>query len=278
MITKELKLKFEDLTEIKKETIKIFENNPPKSKFPKKFNSIFDFEPIEVARQLTIISSKNYHKIEKIELISAKWTKKTEESPNISNMMVFFNNLGSFIQSKILDELDLKKRAKIYAFFIDVAVELKKLSELNLVFSCFSGLNSAAIHRLKFTKNLINSKKLKQFKEIEELQSTDRNYMNLRDFNNSIQGPNIPYLGIYLTDLIFIEDGNASYAPYTNWNKRKLKKNTIESMLKSQNEYYNLVIHEELQKFILQEIIEKDFGDDEFYKKSLIVEPRNKKK
>ena len=65
MITKELKLEFENLLKMKKCIVESFVVDPPISKLPKKFNSIFDFEPVEFARQLIMTSSIFFYQLEK---------------------------------------------------------------------------------------------------------------------------------------------------------------------------------------------------------------------
>jgi hypothetical protein len=39
----------------------------------------------------------------------------------------------------------------------------------------------------------------------------DKNYKNLRAYMKNLSPPCVPYLGMYQTDLVFIEDGNKNW-------------------------------------------------------------------
>lgn len=38
---------------------------------------------------------------------------------------------------------------------------------------------------------------------------TEHSHRKLRELQNVVTGPAIPYLGVYMNDLLYIEDGNA---------------------------------------------------------------------
>lgn len=48
----------------------------------------------------------------------------------------------------------------------------------------------------------------KVMKELEELMSPQRSFHNYRTALRACKPPAVPYLGVYLQDLTFIEDGN----------------------------------------------------------------------
>lgn len=94
--------------------------------------------------------------------------------------------------------------------------------------------------------------------------------------------PCIPYVGVFLTDLTFIEDGNPDMkGDLINWDKRKLVHNIIAQIQKFQMVGYNLQKDVIIDRY-LQEALNKSstlYKDDrEMYAKSLLLEPRNAKR
>merc|ERR1712146_168540 len=85
-----------------------------------------------------------------------------------------------------------------------------------------SGLQSAAVYRLKKTWAGVRNKNINKFEEFKELMSNRGSYKNFRDALHHAEPPAIPYLGVYLTDLTFIEDGNANeLGELINFSKRR---------------------------------------------------------
>ena len=72
-----------------------------------------------------------------------------------------------------------------------------------------AGLDTAAVHRLKATKAALPAEARTDLQEAANLVSTDGNRHAYRRALAQAAQPCVPYLGVYLTDLTFIEDGNA---------------------------------------------------------------------
>lgn len=94
--------------------------------------------------------------------------------------------------------------------------------------------------------------------------------------------PCIPYVGVYLGDLVFIEEGNPDMkGELINWDKRKLVHNIIAQIQKFQMVGYNLQKDPVVDR-LLQDALAKAphlYKDDrDMYAKSLQLEPRNAKR
>ena len=104
-----------------------------------------------------------------------------------------------------------------------------------------------------------------------------------RDYKDELKKDNnaLPYIGLYLTDLTFIEDGNQTFIQnQINLAKVNLFNNTINSMAEFQNcdLIKNLKKNEEISKIIYSQIWTiNEITEVELYNKSLQLEPRVKK-
>lgn len=84
---------------------------------------LLSFEPIELARQLTLIDQKYFKMIEPREFIDSNWTKKEklELSPNICKLAQWTSNASLWMASEILSVTDITKRTLTLAQIIQIA-------------------------------------------------------------------------------------------------------------------------------------------------------------
>ena len=144
--------------------------------------------------------------------------------------------------------------------------------------SILAGLNSAPVFRLKRTFELLSTKTISYFDTIRNLMSTSKNFSVYRESLRSVNPPAIPFLGCYLTDLTFIEDGNPDFLRETgfiNFAKRNKTAEVIREIQQYQNEPYNLMSVTELQSFIGQCLTES-LDEGQLYALSLQLEPRER--
>jgi hypothetical protein len=84
--------------------------------------NITDLDPVEVARQLTLLDCKQYCAIRPYELVKQEFAKKESKiAVNVKGMSKLSNEITTFTAECVLYELDVKKRASIIKFFIKVA-------------------------------------------------------------------------------------------------------------------------------------------------------------
>merc|ERR1712097_137910 len=113
-----------------------------------------------------------------------------------------------WVASAVVAEAELKERAAAFAHFVEVATHCVELRNYNAAQEVSAGLALAAVHRLKVTKAALPAEAIAQYDALQALVSIDGNREAYRHALLSATPPCIPYLGVYLTDLTFIEDGN----------------------------------------------------------------------
>lgn len=252
----------------------------PQSILPKNLNYIrfLDIDPLEIARQLTIMESKTYTRIQPIECLNKAWSEK-ENSPaeNVKAMIEFSNKTTGWVATAILRENDLKRRTNVLKHFILVADKCFSLNNFNTVMSILAGFNSSPIHRLKRTWEQLSNKISLTFENLERVINPQKNYAQYRETLHSVNPPCVPFLGVYLTDLTFIEDGNTNYLKSNNqlinFSKQTKTAEVIREIQQYQNQPYNLNPVKEISDYILK-CLDETVDEATLYDMSLILEPR----
>ncbi|EFA85873.1 Ras guanine nucleotide exchange factor [Heterostelium album PN500] len=192
--------------------IPVFNEDPPAVIAPKVRDPNFiDLDTTEIARQLTLIESELYRKIESKECLGQSWNKqnKDELAPNIVAFIRRFNAVSNWVATEIVRTEKLKERVSVVKRFIIIAQKCRDIGNFNGCMEILSGLQNASVYRLSKTWEKIESKPLLKniYDELLVLMAQKNNFKDYRAALHSVHPPCIPYLGVYLTDLTFIEDG-----------------------------------------------------------------------
>ncbi|KAH0514725.1 Ras-specific guanine nucleotide-releasing factor RalGPS2, partial [Microtus ochrogaster] len=201
-------------------------------------------------------------------LSSCGWNKKEKYSsaPNAVAFTRRFNHVSFWVVREILHAQTLKIRAEVLSHYIKTAKKLYELNNLHALMAVVSGLQSAPIFRLTKTWALLSRKDKTTFEKLEYVMSKEDNYKRLRDYISSLKmTPCIPYLGIYLSDLTYIDSAYPSTGSILENEQRSNLMNNILRiisdlqqscdydipMLPHVQKYLNSVQYiEELQKFV----------------------------
>jgi len=229
----------------------------------------------DIAKQLTKTCAEIYERLETEEFLKQSWSKpKTQHlSPNVMEMINFFNKIGNWIASVIISEPLVRDRAQLVLYFIKIAGYLRKLNNYHLVIAIISGINNSAVSRLKWTMKKVPLKYKEKLVELEALMSMEGSFKKYRAAYQSSLPPCIPYLGVALQDLTFVDENPDKIGELVNFNKMRLIYTYVSDTLKFQPVPYADIQHnEDIQVFIekLPSLFEKDM-----YDKSLQLEPRN---
>ncbi|KAK1093927.1 cell division cycle-related protein [Friedmanniomyces endolithicus] len=242
-----------------------------------------DIDALEFARQLTIIESKLYGKIRPTECLSKTWQKKIlpgepDPAENVKALILHSNQLTNWVAQMILTQADVKRRVVVIKHFVSIAEKCRMLNNFSCLTSIISALASAPIHRLSRTWSQVNARTTQTLESMRKLMGSTKNFLEYRESLHKANPPCIPFFGIYLTDLTFIEDGIPSIIKKTqliNFAKRAKTADVIRDIQQYQNVPYSLQAVPELQEYILRNM--QSAGDvHEMYERSLQVEPRER--
>ncbi|KAH7085004.1 ras guanine nucleotide exchange factor domain-containing protein [Paraphoma chrysanthemicola] len=252
--------------------------------------SILDFDPLELARQFTIIESRLFCSIQPEELLALEWTKKSDsKAVNVKAMSTLSTDLANLVADTILHLEDAKKRAAIIKQWVKIAAKCLELNNYDSLMAIICSLNSSMVMRLKRTWELVSLKTKTRLEELKAITDVGRNYAVLRQRLHNHVAPCIPFVGIYLTDLTFIDVGNNTTrqlpgesgqesVSVINFDKH-MKTAKIIGQLQSFQVPYRLAAIPEMQDWMESQIQRMRSSDQanvqSYYRRSLLLEPRD---
>jgi len=206
--------------------------------------SLSEFDPLEIARQLTLLQWKLYKNLTGSELLDKIRDKCPPDqnrdpntwkldivpdsvAPNLRKMMDLCNFLVLLIETEIIRSSQAKSRAVLIRFWISVgevnsavgtrmkgpnecSQNLRVMKNFDGLMAVCHGLKATGIARLRRTWECVPTKVKQMFAQLESLISESKNYQNLR-IALQCETQAIPFLGMYLTDLTKIEIGNKDF-------------------------------------------------------------------
>jgi len=172
-----------------------------------------DWDVIEVARQLCLYEQTIYQTIHPKEALNQNWNKHKDKAPNLLKMIAFFNRVSKWVSTQVCLRENFKERVKLIIKFMHLTIQLRQYNNFDCMQAVLSGLNNASVFRMKASWAKIQKEKLyTQWRTMaSEITDTTNNSYNYRQAVSHADPPIIPYLGVYLTDLTFTEDGNSNY-------------------------------------------------------------------
>ncbi|KAG9035607.1 hypothetical protein FRB95_011013 [Tulasnella sp. JGI-2019a] len=253
--------------------------NPPPSLMPKtKVPKLLDIEPLELARQLTILESRLFMMIRPMECL-ARAKEQPGEEDSIRRIIGTSNKIASWVADSVLSLSDPKRRSLIIKHFIMVAERCRDLNNFSTMAALIAGLNSPPIRRLKRSWEPLTARTHAQLDDVENTLDSGKNFTGYRQILASVNPPCIPFLGVYLTVLTFIQDGNKDLlvkeGNLINFGKRQKAAEVIREIKKYQSKPYNLFEIPTIQNFLETSLGALENAPD-FWEISMRLEPRER--
>ncbi|KAI9226183.1 MAG: ras guanine nucleotide exchange factor domain-containing protein, partial [Piptocephalis tieghemiana] len=240
--------------------------------------TVTDVDALEVARQLTLLDARYYCRIGPYELIGQEFSRKDSRiAVHVRAMSQLSTRLTTWVSESILYEHDAKKRAHLVRYFLKVAERLSQIPNFQSLYAILSALNSSPITRLRKTWDLVPSKSKQTLTSLRRLTDHTRNYAEYRARLRSSTPPCLPFLGLFLTDLVFIADGNPDTRPILliNFDKYVKAVRVVQEVQKYQVPHRYQALPE-LQEYLCERMESSKSGGDpqELYRISQAMEPR----
>ncbi|CAH6787512.1 Rasgrf2 [Phodopus roborovskii] len=231
---------------------------------------------MELAEQITLLDHIVFRSIPYEEFLGQGWMKldKNERTPYIMKTSQHFNEMSNLVASQIMNYADVSSRANAIEKWVAVADICRCLHNYNGVLEITAALNRSAIYRLKKTWAKVSKQTKALMDKLQKTVSSEGRFKNLRETLKNCNPPAVPYLGMYLTDLAFIEEGTPNFTEegLVNFSKMRMISHIIREIRQFQQTAYRIDQQPKVIQYLLDKALIID--EDTLYELSLKIEPR----
>ncbi|XP_030049194.1 ras-specific guanine nucleotide-releasing factor 2 [Microcaecilia unicolor] len=231
---------------------------------------------MELAEQITLLDHIVFRSIPYQEFFGQGWMKpdKSRRTPYIMRTSQHFNDMSNLVASQIINHTDVSSRASSIEKWIVVADICRCMHNYNGVLEITSALNRSAVYRLKKTWAKVSKQSKALMDKLQKIVSSEGRFKNLRETLRNCNPPSVPYLGMYLTDLAFIEEGTPNFTEegLVNFSKMRMISHIIREIRQFQQTPYRIEHQPKVTQFLLDKSLIMD--EDTLYDLSLKIEPR----
>uniref|UniRef100_A0A8C5QCW9 Ral guanine nucleotide dissociation stimulator-like 2 n=1 Tax=Leptobrachium leishanense TaxID=445787 RepID=A0A8C5QCW9_9ANUR len=211
---------------------------------------ILTYQAGHVAEQLTSLEATLFLRVVPYQCLGSVWSRRDrggeqcDRCHSVRETVRQFNRLSGAVTSSCVSDPQLRpqQRARVIEKWVRVAEECWSLRNYSSVYAIISALQSTAVHRLKKVWAETSREIQRSYQEISEVFSERDNYARMRELlfqsQDSSDTPSkrhparskdpraagvIPYLGVFLTDLVMLDSAIRDHLEneYLNFEKRR---------------------------------------------------------
>lgn len=232
---------------------------------------------LDIAEQLTYLDHQIFKAIRSDELLGQAWMKedvKNERAPHVLLVSKRFNEVSRLVVSEIILRSATQDRVNCIEKWAAIADICRCLHNYNGVLQICAAFVNSSVYRLKKTWEKITKQTRQMIERLQTLVSSDGRFRNMREELRKCDPPCIPYLGMYLTDLSFIEEGtpNITDDGLVNFCKMRMISHVIREIQLYQQTSYRIEHHRRVTSYLLD--TSRLLDDETTYRLSLELEPR----
>ncbi|KAM4020180.1 ral guanine nucleotide dissociation stimulator-like 2 isoform 1-T3 [Anomaloglossus baeobatrachus] len=211
---------------------------------------VLTFQAGYVAEQLTCLEASLFLRVIPHECLGSVWSRRDrggdhcDRCHSVRETVRHFNRLSGAVTSSCVQDPQLKpqQRARVIEKWVRVAEDCWNLRNFSSVYAILSALQSTSVHRLKKVWAETSREIQRSYQEMSEVFSEKDNYARMRELLFQSQDTSdvtpkkhsprsrdpratgvIPYLGVFLTDLVMLDSAIRDQLEngYLNFEKRR---------------------------------------------------------
>ncbi|XP_071116557.1 ras-specific guanine nucleotide-releasing factor 2-like [Haliotis cracherodii] len=231
---------------------------------------------LDIAEQLTYLDHKIFMSINSEELLSQAWMKPDKSNKAVHVLLVSkrFNEVSRQVVSEIVRRPNLQERVSCIEKWAAIADICRCMHNYNGVLQICAAFVNSSVYRLKKTWERLSKQTKQMIEKLQVLVSSEGRFKNMREALHRCDPPCIPYLGMYLTDLSFIEEGTPNFTEdgLVNFSKMRMIAHVIREIRLFQQTWYRIEHHSRVTNYLLDPLNLLD--EEQTYKASLGIEPK----
>ncbi|KAJ7492214.1 ras guanine nucleotide exchange factor domain-containing protein [Mycena latifolia] len=211
-------------------------------------NDLLRLDPTDIAEQLALLEFKLYVKLTAQECISYAKTQTGKVVENLCAFCATHDKLAAWVKTSILTNEALGKRADTVDFWIKVAEKCRNLNNFASMSAVINALSSTVISRLHLTWAHVGRKSI--LDTLIKFNDPSGGFSGYRALLLNAEGPCVPFIGMYLTDIVHISDQFSDHDGQISFLKRQRWYEVVQIMLRCQSRPYNVAESESTVNFI----------------------------
>jgi len=231
-----------------------------------------DWNLSTVAEQLVLIEFSLFKLVDLKEIANMAWKSESPKktSPNVINIFNRFDNVSQWTATEIVMAQSPKQRVAIIEKMIALAQKCLEIRNYNSLMEIIAGLNRGSVQRMKKTWETVAYVSRQTLSSLNQVVDSLQNYKNYRDQLRKSVLPCLPYFGIFLRDLTFMDVGNpGKIGEYINFEKIYMTSRILRDIQTYQRTPYHFD-DDELQPHLRRLLA---MPEELLYKHSQTIEP-----
>jgi hypothetical protein len=259
-----------------------FDEEPPKSLLPKRKDdvalSFLDFEPMEIARQLTLIHYDMFAQIRNPHLILATKEDKDPENP-VNIISTFSDRITRWCITEVVSADTVKRRALVLQNMIKLCHKLVDMRNYHGAMDIFLAVGHFLVARLKRTWKSLDRGASASWKHLLDLFSPSGGWRNLRKTIHQATPPLVIPPAIWLHDLLSIAENDPYWddgKKLINFEKMRLFSTVFKNVYRCQVVPYNYAFVDAINMFLRKSALVLSSDDLESTVESLLPQETKK--
>eukprot|EP01128_Nolandella_sp_AFSM9_P012023 TRINITY_DN8892_c0_g1_i1.p1 TRINITY_DN8892_c0_g1~~TRINITY_DN8892_c0_g1_i1.p1 ORF type:complete len:1010 (+),score=183.96 TRINITY_DN8892_c0_g1_i1:82-3111(+) len=179
---------------------------------PKTHKLLLDSNPLELARQLSLLEQSRLRDISIKQYHNSTWM--SDPSSDLARLQRYSDKLVNFLVLQIVHETQARDQVKIWCHIVLLGKHLLSLNNFNSLLAVCGACKHFAVNRLMYhwkNDSLVPKKPMKDWQELDAIMSPKKNFAVYRSRIAGLSPPFVPALQPHLRDLVHVTESSKNF-------------------------------------------------------------------